>query len=629
MAIVVVAGVVVVAMSSFQLLQRPPTADLYYLAVLTALSSLLPVRLHRAFASISVSETFVFSAMLLHGPAAGAILASLDALLIWFVLSPKGVNWRRLFFSVAASALAMWVGGGVLFQVIGGGPFAGVPLAQRPDIWLFAGGLLAAATAYFLLNSWLVAWAISLEEGVSAIGVWRRNFTPLAPNYLAAASLAGLLGYNLRTIPLAFLVLIIAPLVVLLMTYRAATRRLQEAEDHVVSMQGLTHEVRAANTELTAALERLQNTQAQLIQSEKLSAVGLLVAGVAHEVNNPLTSIVGFAELLHTDLSELAETSESAKELVDMAKHIVVESDRAAKIVRNLLLFSRLESGDRQPGDLADLCGRVLELRVYEHRKTNITVVCDIEPNLPRVLMDDGQIQQVLLNLMANAERAMREGVTKQLSISVRAEPDCGTVLIDVKDTGHGIDPANMQRIFDPFFTTRPPGEGTGLGTSLVYGIVRDHGGVVTVTSQVSVGTTFTVRLPALPRDGRESARPSVLIASVESAAFGFLSAVLTAWGFDVSQARSAAEALAALAEGHVDLILAAPAAIGSDLDGWKKAWPTRQAQTSLVVVSTHGADISPDTMRFLREVARSTITLPYDHRQMRQAIGAAVEVRQ
>ena len=271
-------------------------------------------------------------------------------------------------------------------------------------------------------------------------------------------------------------------------------------------MQQMSDELALANARSMAALERLKSTQAQLLQAEKLSAIGQLVAGVAHELNNPLTSVIGFAQLLEEEMQH-ADQIRPAAELAQDLRRIAEESERAARIVRNLLAFARRQAAARAPQDVADLFGRVLALRSYELRLNGIELVTDFQPALPMVVADGSQVQQALLNLVLNAEQAMRGRPSKRLHVGARYDEAAAAVELFVGDTGHGIDRTNISRIFDPFFTTRDVGEGTGLGLSICYGIVRDHGGQIVVESKVESGTTFSLLLPARIEDaGRRHA---------------------------------------------------------------------------------------------------------------------------
>jgi signal transduction histidine kinase len=226
----------------------------------------------------------------------------------------------------------------------------------------------------------------------------------------------------------------------------------------------------------------------ELVHAEKLSAVGELASGVAHEINNPLTTILGLAQLL---LSR-ADVGPAVQERVTL---IADEASRAARIVQNLLLFARHYPPERRPCSLVDAIRRVLELKAYQLEQDKITIVTDLG-ECPAVWADENQMQQVLLNLIQNAHQAMaRQTVERQLIVRLRARE--ATVAIEVCDTGPGIPPRILSRIFDPFFTTKPPGEGSGLGLSVSNGIVGQHGGRLYAENRPEGGAMFVVELPA------------------------------------------------------------------------------------------------------------------------------------
>ncbi len=228
--------------------------------------------------------------------------------------------------------------------------------------------------------------------------------------------------------------------------------------------------------------------RAKLVHAEKMAAVGQLVSGVAHEVNNPLTAILGFTDLL----MENPELPESARRDLRV---ILQEAQRTKQIVQNLLSFARQMPPQRQPVQLNSILQRTVHLRSYDFISHGIQVVEHLEESLPQVVGDSHQLQQVFLNILNNAYDAVRE--TKQSAgrievISARAN---AFVEISFRDNGTGI--ADPERIFDPFFTTKDVGKGTGLGLSICYGIVREHGGEITChNNQDSEGATFMVRLP-------------------------------------------------------------------------------------------------------------------------------------
>lgn len=352
-------------------------------------------------------------------------------------------------------------------------------------------------------------------------------------------------------------------------------------------MRQMSDELAAANSRLVATVDRLKATQAQLLQAEKLSAIGQLVAGVAHELNNPLTSVIGYAQLLQEEVRE-ARTADPPRPAVDLSqdlRRIAEEAERAAKIVRNLLAFARRQTAARAEQDIADVMSRVLSLRAYEFRLSAIELVTDFEPDLPPVLGDGGQLQQALLNLLLNAEQAMRGRPARRIRVGARHVPEADAVELFIADSGHGIPDENLRRIFDPFFTTREVGEGTGLGLSICYGIVRDHGGQISVESRVGQGTTFKVLLPARARGMAEPVR--ALVVHRDSTERDYVAAALSAWGHTVVASESASDARARLDAGGIDVALIDDALIAAEPGAWRA---TLDARTAPVILMTEAA---------------------------------------
>ena len=381
-------------------------------------------------------------------------------------------------------------------------------------------------------------------------------------------------------------------------------------------LQQLSDELALANARSIAALDRLKSTQAQLLQAEKLSAIGQLVAGVAHELNNPLTSVIGYAQLLEEEL-ETSDAGGGGSQLAQDLRRIAQESERAAKIVRNLLAFARRQSAERAPHDVSDLVSRVMALRSYELRLNGIDLVTEFQPALPPVVADGSQLQQALLNLVLNAEQAMRGRPTKRLQVGARFDENAGAVELFVKDSGHGIDRANLSRIFDPFFTTRDVGEGTGLGLSICYGIIRDHGGQITVESLVNTGTTFSVMLPARIDDAASS--EPVLVAHADQGERDYLAAALNGWGSRIITAAASREALEIYTRRRLHAAFVERGVVAADLPGWQAACEELGIPLVLVSMSADDGDVD----RFGREYASAVLSPPFQLRAIRSAVRA------
>jgi two-component system NtrC family sensor kinase len=383
-------------------------------------------------------------------------------------------------------------------------------------------------------------------------------------------------------------------------------------------LQAMSNELATTNGRLVATLEQLKSTQAQLVQAEKLSAIGQLVAGVAHELNNPLTSVIGYAQLVEEELRDGVDPRPSGEVANDL-RRIAEESERAARIVRNLLAFARRQGAARAPQDVVDVCHRVLALREYAFRMTGLKLTTELPGAVPKVLADFGQLQQVLLNLVLNAEQAMRGAEERRLAIAVHHNAASNLVELTVTDSGHGIDAGNLSRIFDPFFTTRDVGEGTGLGLSIVYGIVRDHGGQITVQSRVRKGTTFKVVFPAC-LDELQHTSCEVLVAHPEQNDREFITAALRGWGYQPIPAATLQEALDIHRRSTLQLAIVDRAMLAIDLDAWR-ARRTADERRLLPMILTSMAPDDPAIEQFGRNAAAS-LTAPL----ALEAINAAVQ---
>ncbi len=258
----------------------------------------------------------------------------------------------------------------------------------------------------------------------------------------------------------------------------------------LLRMRALEQALARRNAELSG---ELSSTRDQLIQSEKLSAVGQLAAGVAHEINNPLTSIISFAQLLLKG----RVSAEDARRCLEL---IASEGERAARIIRSLLAFARKHTPERSLTSITSVLDTVIELRLYALGKAGVEVTRRYS-DLPAIMVDAHQLQQVFLNILINAEQALAERRGGHILVETELAGDI--VRVRVSDDGPGIAPEDLSRVFEPFYSTKEVGQGTGLGLSICYGIIEEHGGRIVAESGVGRGATFVIELPV------EAPRPS------------------------------------------------------------------------------------------------------------------------
>jgi len=246
--------------------------------------------------------------------------------------------------------------------------------------------------------------------------------------------------------------------------------------------------------------EELGAMQVRVAQSERLASLGMLAAGVAHEVNNPLGAILTLTALT---LEDMRPDDPSRKDL----EEVVRQSARCRDIVKSLLAFSRQSKTDKELVDLNKILEETLSLVAKQAQFFNVNVIRDWDPELPAVMADQSQLQQVFMNILMNAVQAMEERGT--ITVVTRYVASASCVELAISDTGRGIPCEQIDRIFDPFFTSKGSGDGTGLGLSIAYGIVTTHGGTISVQSEVGKGSTFTIRLPvtAVRQEPRAEAR--------------------------------------------------------------------------------------------------------------------------
>ena len=395
----------------------------------------------------------------------------------------------------------------------------------------------------------------------------------------------------------------------------------------------MTKNLRQSHAELQRTFQTLQATQAQLIQSEKLSAVGEFVAGVAHELNNPLTSVIGFAELLkEVDLHPKHRS---------YLHYIVKSTERCHKIVQGLLSFARQHPPERALLNVNDMISGVLEILAYEMRTSNIEVRREFDPSSPKILGDSHQFQQVVLNILNNARQAIETTQEKRF-IRITTESSDTHVRIIIEDNGPGIPAENLTKVFDPFFTTKTVGQGTGLGLSLCYGIVREHGGTIVAHSLPGKGATFTIEVPARHSAENEDAdhRAStarflkgegkrVLVIDDEEWILELVRQILQQDGFEVDTARDGDAALDQVTRGKYELLVCdwkMPGLSGPQLYH-RIAQSNPEAAARLMFMT--GDVVSDSFQQFLKQHTKRCLSKPFSVQELRYSIGTFLMERQ
>ncbi len=415
----------------------------------------------------------------------------------------------------------------------------------------------------------------------------------------------------------------------LLLLFHDCLRRPFDEED-VRRLETLMRfvEMALSNARLVADLKAVQ---ARLLESEKLSALGMLVSGVAHELNNPLTSVIGYAQLL------LEKDPDADRKR--MLGRVDSEASRARRIVQNLLTFARNHKTEKKPTDINAVLDQVLDLRAYELRVENIELVRRLSPGLSLVLADPHQIHQVLLNLLTNAEHAVR-AVPRRGRITVETTEREGRVRLAVTDNGQGIAAENLGKLFVPFFTTKEVGQGTGLGLSICYGIVREHGGRIHVESREGEGASFVVELPAVVSAARAAEEPlrdevavpapsgsgHVLVVDDEEPIAELVRDILETRGWRVSAARDGAEALRLVADEPFDVLLVDIKMPGMDGRAFYTALRESQPELARRIVFSTGDAASDGTTRFLEGAGNSVLAKPYDVASLLTAVSRVAE---
>jgi PAS domain S-box-containing protein len=425
----------------------------------------------------------------------------------------------------------------------------------------------------------------------------------------------------------------------------AATRRGERPAPLVARSERLKRTVRvnvahipgaATEQSIVVMVEDVTEQQAletQLVQSEKLAAVGQLVSGVAHELNNPLTSIAGLSEFL-------LEQKELGKKDRGHLQVIQEQAERASRIVRNLLTFARKGGAERVPVDLNDVIRRTLSLTSYDLKLKDIQVERELSGALPDVFGDRHGLQQVVLNLVTNAAHAVAENPRERpREITVSTWFD-GQVHLRVADTGPGIPDEIAQSVFTPFFTTKEPGKGTGLGLSITYSIVESHGGQITLEPRNSRdgkggGAAFRVDLPPAPADaarpaltpvhgtpavtGSPATKRTILLVDADPAVQRTIKALFARDGHDVEVAGDPQHGLDLALRGGFDLVITDARAMAPGKRGTLLAEELVSRMPALrdrIIVAT--GDVRPTTEETLARLGVRYVRKPFNLRDLR-----------
>jgi two-component system NtrC family sensor kinase len=379
-------------------------------------------------------------------------------------------------------------------------------------------------------------------------------------------------------------------------------------------------------------IARRKELEQQLLQVEKLSALGQLVSGVAHELNNPLTSIMGYAQLA-------LETDQDPQTHGDLER-ILEEAERSARIVKNLLTFARQHRPEKRLAYVNQIIESVLNLQAYQLRVDNVVVTTDLDENLPPILLDSYQIQQVLFNIITNAHQAMVNSHSAgHLHVASQLARNGEVVWIIIRDDGPGIPQPTINHIFDPFFTTKDVGEGTGLGLSICFGIIEEHGGNIRVESEADQGATFVLELPVQPAMEEKTigdtpvAVPKVtgkgkriLVVDDEQHILTLLTRILTREGCIVETAINGDAAASKLAEQHWDLIISDVKMPGMDGRRLYAHVLATQPELAKRVIFTTGDTANASTLAFLAELGRPYLKKPFLTLTVKQIVAQALK---
>src|SRR3990167_3884434 len=406
-------------------------------------------------------------------------------------------------------------------------------------------------------------------------------------------------------------------------------RKFSEREVRLLSAMGDQIALAIAKAKM---IEEIRTAQEQLIQSEKLASLGQLISSIAHEINNPLTPILGYSQRLLVQPG-IDEKEKRSLELIHSS------AQRVAKIIEKLLSFSRKYKPERTYEDINHLVEQSLEFREYQLKLENIEIVKELDPELPKTMVDPNQMQQVFTNIILNAEQAMSESQDHgRLKVGTKIKKS-DIIEISFSDDGPGIPKEHIGKVFDPFFTTKDPGKGTGLGLAVAYGIINEHGGEIHVSSDEGKGTTFVIELPVLrpetvlrrnkeediPRTHNTIKGKRILIVEDEDIIVDMIKSVLEEESNIVDIARNGKEALTIIGSNQYDIIVCdikMPHMNGIALYNEIKTFNPDLIQRFIFITG----DLSTETIEFLKETGNEVITKPFKVEKLRTQINSIFE---
>ncbi len=386
--------------------------------------------------------------------------------------------------------------------------------------------------------------------------------------------------------------------------------------DEAGQAKGIVHTVRDTTDDKALRL--------QLLQTEKLAAIGELVSGVAHELNNPLTSVLGYAQLL--------QAADVTPEIRDDLRTIYQEAQRSAKIIENLLTFARKETTEKQYTDINQLLKDTLKLRAYQLKVDDVALSSEFDENLPWTMAAPHQLQQAFLNLINNAHQAVMASPGERC-LTLRTETDGKVIRVLVIDTGPGIPEEHIGKIFDPFYTTKDVGQGTGLGLSIAFGIVQEHSGRIGAESEPNKGTTFIVELPIIEcpagdapqlndTDALESQEGKrMMVIDDEEEILEVVGRILERLGHQVVTVDSAETALEKIARQHYDLVICDVRMPGIGGQGLYQRLRSSYPDLAKRIIFTTGDTVSRTTRAFLENVGTPYLSKPFMIEDLQRAM--------